>query len=45
MAVDEKDSDVLRLIWVDDVAKEEPELRVYRFTRVVFGVPLYSMRL
>jgi len=38
IAVDEKDRDVLRFIWVDDVAKEEPELRVYRFTRVVFGV-------
>ena len=37
-AVDEKDCDVLRFIWVDDVAKEEPELCVYRFTRVVFGV-------
>ena len=38
IAVDEKDRDVLRFIWVDDVTKEEPELRVYRFTRVVFGV-------
>ena len=38
IAVDEKDRDVLRFIWVDDVAKEEPELRIYRFTRVVFGV-------
>ena len=45
IAVDEKDSNVLRLIWVDDVAKEEPELRVYRFTRVMFGVSLYSIRL
>jgi len=25
-----------QFIWVDDVAKEEPELHVYRFTRVVF---------
>ena len=23
---------------MDDVAKEDPELRVYRFTRVVFGM-------
>ena len=38
IAVDEKDRDVLRFVWVDDVAKEEPELRVFRFTRVVFGV-------
>ena len=26
------------IVWVDDVTKEEPELRTYRFTRVVFGV-------
>ena len=38
IAVDEKDRDVLRFLWVDDVTKEEPELRAYRFTRVVFGV-------
>ena len=38
ISVDGKDRDVLRFIWVDDVLKEEPELRVYRFTRVVFGV-------
>ena len=37
-AVNEKDWDVLQFIWVDDVAKEEPELCVYRFTRVVCGV-------
>lgn len=33
-----KDRDVLRFVWVDDVSKEEPNLRAYRFTRVVFGV-------
>ena len=38
IAVDERDRDVLRFVWVDDVTKEEPELRTYRFTRVVFGV-------
>ena len=38
ISVDGKDRDVLRFIWVDDVLKEEPELYVYRFTRVVFGV-------
>ena len=38
IAVDEKDCDVLRFLWVDDVAKDEPEIRAYRFTRVVFGV-------
>ena len=38
IAVDEKDRDVLQFIWVDDVAKEEPESCVYRFTRMVLGV-------
>ena len=38
IAVDEQDRDVLRFLWVDDVTKEEPEIRAYRFTRVVFGV-------
>lgn len=38
IAVDERDRDALRFIWVDDVTKAEPELRVYRFARVVFGV-------
>ena len=38
MPIDEKGCDVLRFIWVHDVAKEDPELRVYRFTRVVFSV-------
>ena len=36
--VDKPDRDVLRFIWVDDPLKDTPELRVYRFTRVVFGV-------
>ena len=34
----EKDRDVLRFLWVDDVTKEEPEVIALRFTRVVFGV-------
>ena len=38
IAVDDKDRDVLRFIWVDDVNKEDPQLQTYRFTRVVFGV-------
>ena len=37
IAVDEKDHD-LRFIFVDVVAKEDSELRIYRFTRLVFGV-------
>ena len=38
VSVDEADRDVLRFIWVDDILKDPPDLKVYRFTRVVFGV-------
>eukprot|EP00731_Ephydatia_muelleri_P014947 Em0008g667a len=38
VSVEEADRDVLRFIWVDDISKDSPDLRVYRFTRVVFGV-------
>ena len=38
VSVEEADRDVLRFIWVDDISKDLPDLRVYRFTRVVFGV-------
>ena len=39
-AIDDKDRDVLRFIWIDDTTKDEPELRVFRFAGVVFGVLL-----
>lgn len=38
VGMEERDRDVLRFLWVDDTHKEQPELRVFRFTRVVFGV-------
>ena len=38
VAVSEKDRDVLRFLWVDDITKSEPEPIDLRFTRVVFGV-------
>ena len=38
IAVDERNRDVLRFVWVNDVTKEDPGLCVYWFTRVVFGV-------
>ena len=38
IAVTHSDRDVLRLIWIDDINKKKPELRVFRFARVVFGV-------
>lgn len=38
VSIEEADCDVLRFIWVDDISKDSPDLRIYRFTRVVFGV-------
>ena len=38
IAVTPSDRDVLRFIWIDDVNKKKPELQVFQFTRVVFGV-------
>jgi hypothetical protein len=38
IGVEEKDRDALRFLWIDDVNKGDPELQVYRFTRVMFGV-------
>ena len=38
IAMTEKDRDVLRFLWLDDVSKTNPETIVLRFTRVVFGV-------
>ena len=38
VSVDEPDRNVLRFIWVDDASKDPPDLKLYRFTRVVFGV-------
>ena len=38
VAVDEADRDALRYIWVDEARKEQPNLKIYRFARVVFGV-------
>ena len=34
----ERDRDVLRFLWVDDVTRNDPEIIAYQFTRVVFGV-------
>ena len=38
VAVAEEDRDVLRFLWVDDIKKESPEVIVWRFARVIFGV-------
>ncbi|XP_073231804.1 uncharacterized protein [Porites lutea] len=36
--IDPGHRDLLRFLWVDDVHKESPEIKLLRFTRVVFGV-------
>ena len=38
VSVSEEDRDVLRFLWVDDIAEPDPEVQVFRFARVVFGV-------
>ena len=38
ISVNDSDRDVLRFLWVDDITKADPEVRAFRFTRVVFGV-------
>ena len=38
VSVEEDDRDVLRFLWVEDVTKDPPDTRMYRFTRAVFGV-------
>ena len=38
IGVDERDQDVLRFLWFNDVAKPQPEVQTLKFARVVFGV-------
>ena len=38
ITVNQKDRDVLRFLWLKDLRKRPPDICVYRFTRVVFGV-------
>ena len=38
VSIAEKDRDVLRFLWVDDIEKANPEIMVLRLTSVVFGV-------
>ena len=32
------DREFVRFRWVDDPFKEDPELKLFRYTRVVFGI-------
>jgi len=43
VSVAAEDRDVLRFLWVDDIAKSDPDVQVLRFTRVVFGVCACSL--
>ena len=38
ISVAESDRDVLQFLWVDDLTKDPPDVRTFRFTRVMFGV-------
>ena len=38
VAIDKNDRDFLRFLWVRDIASEEPQIRIFRFCRAVFGV-------
>lgn len=38
ISVEPKDRDVLRFLWVKDVAADEPNIDTFRFSRFVFGV-------
>ena len=38
ISVAEPDRDSLRFLWVDDIAKDKPDVCALRFSRVVFGV-------
>lgn len=38
VSVDPRDRDYLRFLWVDDASREHPNLQVYRFARVAFGI-------
>ena len=38
VSVDPRDRDYLRFRWVDDITRRHPNIQVYRFARVAFGV-------
>ena len=38
ISVDPTDRDYLRFLWVDDIGSKHPNLQVYRFARVAFGI-------
>ncbi|XP_057292350.1 uncharacterized protein LOC130615087 [Hydractinia symbiolongicarpus] len=38
VAINTPDRDFLRFLWFDDITKENPQLMIYRYTRVIFGM-------
>ena len=38
IAVDEQQRDLMRFLWIDDVTKDDPNVEIYRFCRVIFGM-------
>jgi hypothetical protein len=38
ISISEEDRDFLRFLWVNDIKSDQPEVVVYRFARVIFGV-------
>ena len=43
--IDPEHRDFLRFLWLDDINKESPEVNLFCFARVVFGVPSFLMLL
>jgi hypothetical protein len=38
IAIDEKQRDLIRFLWLDDINSEDPIVDVYRFARAIFGM-------
>ena len=38
ISIDPKDRNCLRFVWIDDVKKKDPDIVIFRFARVPFGV-------
>ena len=38
IAVDENQRNLMRFLWVDNIDSEDPNIEIYRFTHVIFGM-------
>ena len=36
--VDKQQRDLMRFLWIDDIENEDPNIIIYRFCRVIFGM-------